>query len=236
MNGEQEGWVTDPMTLKQQAGHSLEARCEWIRQRFPECVLSVKTLWRVYRRQGVRWKEMRTGYRHSEGQKQAFREKRIQAFRALHERVRAGQRILYADEVAFVPYSVRAKSWARTGENQVLRKGGSRLRPLYALVCVTPETGLLSYVLSEAPIRKPDALTLFEALADREPLTNSALFWDNLPMHRSREVVAGASEHDLTLTYNAPYSSKYHCIELAFAQVKREYRRGLIQHDFALTQ
>lgn len=148
----------------------------------------------------------------------------------------AGSNVLHADELAFSAYSTRAKAWARTGENQPLFKGGLRLPPLYALVCMSATEGLVSYVLSERPIQTTDALALFTGLSGRDSPAGSLLFWDNLPMHRSRVVLAAAAGAGLRVLFNAPYSSAWHSIETAFAQVKRQYRQGLLEQSFSQTK
>lgn len=139
--------------------------------------------------------------------------------------------MVYADELAFNPYGVRAKSWAATGMNQPLRKGGLKLPPLYGLVLMTASTGLFAYLVSPHAILIQDALELFSQVHSREQAAGNPrageqgsaqagktlLFWDNLPMHRSRVVLEGVRELGWAVSYNAPYSSAWHCIEAAFA-------------------
>jgi hypothetical protein len=176
---------------------------------------------------------MRVAYRQSEAKLRAIDEKRQQGFSRLLAEVAAGNLVVYADEISFNPYSTRAKAWAHTGTNQPLFKGGLQLPPLYALVCMSSTEGLVSYVLSERPIRSEDALSLFAALSGRDSPAGNLLFWDNLPLHRSGRVLAAAGEAGFRVLFNAPYSSAWHCIETAFAQVKRQYRQGLLEQGFS---
>ena len=53
-----------------------------------------------------------------------------------------------------------------------------------------------------------------------------ALFMDQLPVHRSRDVQAVCVELDITPVFNVSYSPEFNPIEAVFSQVKRIYCRA----------
>jgi hypothetical protein len=140
------------------------------------------------------------------------------------------------DELVFSPYSIRAKAWAGVGENQGLSKGGLRIPAIYAIVAMSREHGLAGFVISEKPIVKQDALNLLSAFEGAGIFNETVLFWDNLRMHHSKVIVERVAELGWTMAFNAPYSSAWHCIEAAFAQVKAHWRKQLISRDFELSR
>jgi hypothetical protein len=212
----------------------LARRILQFKQRWPGSRLSYNSLWNIYHQAGVTWKSMRTSYRFSEAKLEEIRGKRVKAFTSVIGASDSGRKILYADEVSFNAYGVRMRSWAGLGENQTLSKGNLKLPPLYVLV-VSAEVGLEAYSLSSRPIRGPDAIELIQSMGARQRSGTTTLFWDNLPMHRNREVVQSVEDQGWLPLYNAPYSGPWHCIEVAFASVKRHWRRGLMERDFDLS-
>jgi transposase len=179
---------------------------------------------------------MRESYPHSEGKLAEIDEKREEAFTALIEAVAAGKRVLYCDELSFSPYSTRAQTWAGKGFNQALTKGNLRLPALYAVVVISASGGLESFYMSEAPIVIADLLKLFWSMRPYYQQGVTTLFWDNLRSHHSRDLLGLVESFGWQVVFNAPYSSAWHSIETAFAQVKRHYRRELIATDFRLTK
>lgn len=99
-------------------------------------------------------------------------------------------RAVFIDEVVFKPYSVTQRAWASRKENQHMMKEGIRLRTLYAVVAMSAEHGIEGLEISFDPIVKENVITLFKRLGRSFPSSRVVVFWDNLRMHYTREVVA----------------------------------------------
>ena len=81
--GEHLLWLLSERTLQEQVSLSLQARCMSFEMRFPAVGLSPSRLRQLYRGHGVRWKDMRLQYRHTEAKELEIRTKRGQAFTQL---------------------------------------------------------------------------------------------------------------------------------------------------------
>ena len=58
---------------------------------------------------------------------------------------------------------------------------------------------------------------------------------DHLQAHKSKEVKEYIDQRNWKIIYNALYSSKFHCIEEAFASIKRNCKKEIIRLNFELT-
>lgn len=99
---------------------------------------------------------------------------------------------------------------------------------------MSAEVGVEGYLVRNKPIVRADMVRLLQDLGEKGYDLPVAIFLDNLRLHYTKDVVEAARILGWERIYNAPYSSSFHCIEEAFSQVKRLYKRQLVESGFQI--
>lgn len=99
---------------------------------------------------------------------------------------------------------------------------------LAAVVMISSTNGLEGFRIQKKSIKTLDIIDVLNDLNKNyngKPLT---IFLDNLRAHHSRLLCDYVKENGWELLFNAPYSSRFNCIENIFSRVKGYYKKGLV--------
>ena len=90
---------------------------------------------------------------------------------------------------------------------------------------MTAENGLGNITIHSQAINSEDFINFLSKLRSKYAKRSIALFMDQLPVHKSREVRPWYEELDITPVYNVAYSPEFNAIEAAFSKVKRIFNQ-----------
>ena len=145
-----------------------------------------------------------------------------------------GYRFVYIDETMFTRKTVPLTEWTRRKENVTLDQAQLN-EPTLALLCgISKENGLEHFQIFNFSVNVERFIDYLQGLRSANENDKICLFLDNLSAHTSERSKEEMKRLKFRWVYNVPYSPQWNPIELAFSQLKRNFRKlrakKLIEH------
>ena len=97
--------------------------------------------------------------------------------------------------------------------------------PTLALLCgISKEKGVEHHQVFEKSVNVDKFIEYLDYLRSTNPDEKICLFMDNLSAHTSERSKKAMRDHGFRFIMNVPYSPDFNPIELAFSQVKRNFK------------
>ena len=94
-----------------------------------------------------------------------------------------------------------------------------------ALVSVSVEMGVEKIMLFDKSVDHEKFRVYLQELRDKWPFDDIAIYMDNLPVHRKKEIKARMDELGFEFIYSPAYSPDFNGIESVFSLVKAQIKR-----------
>ena len=222
-------WLTSELTLRRQAGLSLDDRCKHFKKEFPRSSMNRVLLRRVYtehkiKKKRFRWRKEPKGKSQLESKRDLATMKRMLTI-ARND----GRRILYLDECMFTRATLRAEEWCRLKANFNVDVDSLKEPTLALLSAISKERGLEHFKVFEKSVNVAKFKTFLQELREKNGDDKLCVFMDNLSAHTSKKTLAEMKRLDIRHVFNVPYSPQYNPIELSFAKVKQRFKTLRLQ-------
>ena len=227
--GHHVAYLVHPATLQAWAPLSLAERSVLFHRQYPETTASPSTISRVYRRHGVKFKQIKRGKRAIDFATEHYGSLLTKMTREVTEALASGLRIVYLDEAIFSHSTGPARAWAHRNEVIEVDEARFNMKTQALIMAVSPDRGVDHFRLYPRSVATHQFLEFLEELSaanGHEPL---AVFMDNMTVHHSRLALQKYQELGITPIFNVMYSPQFNSIESVFSMVKAAYKKSLLK-------
>lgn len=225
LSPEHVAYLTSPVILQKWACKTLAERVVLFHRRFGEARISVKTLYNLYKRSGIKRKALRfvKCMRYQEP------EERRLLLEAMIDQVRKavslGKRVIFSDEAVFTTATLPDRAYSAKKHNvQIEEKLASS--PAVAVVAgVSVEGGLEGYHIQARSIDSDAFIQFVLTVLESSKPKDFVLFLDNCRVHHSKKVAQFLLENGIEVIFNVAYAPEYNPIERVWAQLKSQFKK-----------
>ena len=198
-------------------------------KKFPSKVISPSRLSLIYKKNKVKKKVVRRVKRGSPAQIDTRLQQQRFMVSKMKEMMRRKVKIIYLDEVCFTKKTMQSSAYAAKGCNIQVDEMNIYSKPSYVIASVSQERGVEHVVKLQQPICSSSFIDYVKQLVRKNKHVKFCLFMDNLPAHRSRDVMTYLKNNNVQYIFNVPYSPQFNPIESVFGKVKPLFKRRKLQ-------
>ena len=220
---------------------SLKERVGVINRMFPNQVMSVTRLRRIYANNGVRYKlvKARRCWRRPDDTKNLAKDEVI--LKSLKSRIdsitAADREVIFLDEVLLSGKHFKRNAWMGRGSNAVVTRTTTLDEGCVALLAaISRERGIISFTFRKKSIKQDDFISFLHDLRLCSGNQRLHVVLDNCAVHHSRSVLRSAEQTDIELLWLKPYSPHLNAIELLWASVKQSFGKELLEAHIQATK
>ena len=136
----------------------------------------------------------------------------------------AGYRLVYIDETMFTRKTCPVTEWARPKENMSVDVAKLDEPTLALLAGISKESGLEHFQIFDHSVNVDKFIEYLDNIRELNGETKICLFMDNLSAHTSERSKTAMKARGFRYIYNIAYMPQFNPIELAFSQVKRNFK------------
>ena len=216
-------------TLKSWAHLSLAQRAVMFHRKFPEIKISASTLWRTYKRCGIKFKFIHRGKKEIDYTNQYY----YDLFREMYDAVRATRlrdiKLVWVDETMFTFNTFATRAWSSKHQRIEVKDADIRVSTTAFIGAISEDCGLEAYALHPKAITTTEFVAFVEMLSARFHGNEFSLFMDNLKVHKTKEVLEACKRLRVRPIFNVPYSPDFNGIETYFSMLKAEYKKLILE-------
>ena len=143
-----------------------------------------------------------------------------------------GCSIIYVDEATFSAKTNKEECWQPPGENSFFNLTDLDFRCVACIAAIELRTGKLHSRETLTALQHTDVISFLSELdfilKRRKNVNQYSVFLDNASIHRSKNVLQFAAERGIDLLFNVPYRPDLNGIEYFWADMKKLYRRRVL--------
>ena len=141
-----------------------------------------------------------------------------------------GQTVVFLDEINFTKLSLARTEWSAKNSNLSVDQKEMYQGYRSVIATMTAERGMGLCLIHMKAVDANDFVAFLRKLRAKLGRRHIALFMDQLPVHKSRDVQPTYSRLDITPVYNVGYSPELNPIEAVFSKVKAVFSRARLNN------
>ena len=217
--------MTSPAILQKWACKTLAERVVLFHRRFGEVSISVKTLYNLYKKTGIKRKALRF----VKTMRYQDPEERKMLLAAMIDQVRqaisSGKRIIFSDEAVFTTATLPNRAYSAKKHNVHIEEKLTSSPAVAVVAGVSVEGGLEGYHIQARSIDSDAFIQFVLTVLERSKPETFVLFLDNCRVHHSKKVSQFLLENRIDVIYNVTYGPQYNPIERVWAQIKLLFKK-----------
>ena len=231
LSPEHAAYLTSPAILQKWACKTLAERVVLFHRRFGEVSISVKTLYNLYKKTGIKRKALRfvKTMRYQEP------EERKMLLTAMIDQVRqavsSGKRVIFSDEAVFTTATLPNRAYSAKKHNVHIEEKLTSSPAVAVVAGVSVEGGLEGYHIQARSIDSDAFIQFVLTVLESNKPKDFVLFLDNCRVHHSKKTTQFLLENGIEVIFNVAYAPEYNPIERVWAQLKAQFKKekmGLI--------
>ena len=157
--------------------------------------------------------------------RQKYAEKCSELLAELEWAENEGLTVVFLDEINFTKLSLARTEWSAKNSNLSVDQQEMYQGYRSVIATMTAERGMGLCLIHMQAVDADDFVAFLRKLRAKLGRRHIALFMDQLPVHKSRDVQPEYSRLDITPVYNVGYSPELNPIEAIFSKVKAVFCR-----------
>ena len=141
-----------------------------------------------------------------------------------------GLTVVFLDEINFTKLSLARTEWSAKNSNLSVDQQEMYQGYRSVIATMTAERGMGLCLIHMQAVDANDFVAFLRKLRAKLGRRHIALFMDQLPVHKSRDVQPEYSRLDITPVYNVGYSPELNPIEAVFSKVKAVFSRARLNN------
>ena len=183
----------------------------------------------IYGQHGIKKKVLRWTKRPKANTEKKFEKLKEQLRAEVTSAKAQGYELCYTDECLFTRRTVPKSEWAHRRTNVEVDMAQLD-EPAYALIlAVSSEHGVVCRKTFKKSVNVAKFLEYIEQLREETQGRKICLFWDNLSVHRSRQVTDRLDALGIRYIFNLPASPDYNGVEGCFSKIKQSFKVQRLQ-------
>ncbi len=216
-------FLTNLRTLEEWAGRTMKERTVLFHRRFPDKRIAVTSLRRLYLRHGIRRKKVRLEKAMTLRVRQNFVQNCQALLASMEQAAREGRILVFLDEILFTKRALKLREWSARNSNLSVDQEEVYVGYRSVIATMTAERGMGLCLIYMTAVDADDFVAFLRKLRAKLGRRPIALFMDQLPVHKSKDVRPAYDRLDITPIYNVAYSPEFNPIEAVFSKVKRHF-------------
>ena len=212
--------------LETWSGKTMKERTVLFHRQFPDKRIAVTSLRRLYLKHKIRRKRVR----HEKVLPPALRLQYAAKCSALLAELawaeNEGRTVVFLDEVNFTKRSLARTEWSAKNSNLSVDQQEMYQGYRSVIATMTAERGMGLCLIYMTAVDADDFVAFLRKLRAKLGRRPIALFMDQLPVHKSKDVRPAYDRLDITPIYNVGYSPELNPIEAVFSKVKAVFSRA----------
>ena len=208
------------MILQKWACKTLAERVVLFHRRFGEVTISVKTLFNLYKKNGIK----RKAFRFVKTMRYQEPEERRLLLEAMIDQVRqaisSGKRVIFSDEAVFTTATLCNRAYSAKKHNVQIEEKLTSSPAVAVVAGVSVDGGLEGYYMHARSIDSDAFIQFVLTVLESSKPTDFVLFLDNCRVHHSKKVTKFLLENGIETIFNVAYAPEYNPIERVWAQLK----------------
>ena len=228
---EHSAYLTSPAILQKWACKTLAERVVLFHRRFGEVSISVKTLYNLYKKTGIKRKALRfvktMRYQDPEERKMLL----TAMIDQVRQAVSSGKRIIFSDEAVFTTATLPNRAYSAKKHNVHIEEKLTSSPAVAVVAGVSVEGGLEGYHIQARSIDSDAFIQFVLTVLESNKPKDFVLFLDNCRVHHSKKTTQFLLENGIEVIFNVAYAPEYNPIERVWAQLKALFKKekmGLI--------
>jgi len=230
LSPEHAAYLTSPAILQKWACKTLAERVVLFHRRFGEVSISVKTLYNLYKKTGIKRKALRfvktMRYQDPEERKMLL----TAMIDQVRQAVSSGKRIIFSDEAVFTTATLPDRAYAAKKHSVHIEEKLASSPAVAVVAGVSVEIGLEAYHIQARSIDSDAFIQFVLTVLERSKPETFVLFLDNCRVHHSKKVSQFLLENRIDAIYNVTYGPQYNPIERVWAQIKLLFKKEKMGH------
>lgn len=197
-------------------------------RQFPETVVSISTLLRIYRLNKISYKQIKRGKKIIDFNSPIVSTTLRTIDSQLTSCQRNATRVVFLDEAVFSPATGPTRAWAHNNQVLTVDESAFNMKTQALIMAVSADRGVDHFRLYPRSVQTHHFLEFLEELAltnEGEPL---AVFMDNMRVHHSKLAKARYPGLNIIPIFNVAYCPQFNGIEAVFSMVKAHYKKALL--------
>ena len=225
LSPEHAAYLTSPAILQKWACKTLAERVVLFHRRFGEVSISVKTLYNLYKKTGIKRKALRfvktMRYQDPEERKMLL----TAMIDQVRQAVSSGKRIIFSDEAVFTTATLPNRAYSAKKHNVHIEEKLASSPAVAVVAGVSVEGGLEGYHIQARSIDSDAFIQFVLTVLERSKPETFVLFLDNCRVHHSKKVSQFLLENRIDVIYNVTYGPQYNPIERVWSQIKLLFKK-----------
>ena len=225
LSPEHAAYLTSPAILQKWACKTLAERVVLFHRRFGEVSISVKTLYNLYKKTGIK----RKAFRFVKTMRYQEPEERKMLLTAMIDQVRqavsSDKRIIFSDEAVFTTATLPNRAYSAKKHNVHIEEKLTSSPAVAVVAGVSVEGGLEGYHIQARSIDSDAFIQFVLTVLERSKPETFVLFLDNCRVHHSKKVSQFLLENRIDVIYNVTYGPQYNPIERVWSQIKLLFKK-----------
>ena len=183
------------------------------------------TLWRLYKKHGIKRKAVRKAKTLPDGGEKRWEEQKQRAREGLRQAIKNKAKLIFLDEIVFSKTTLQTQDYSPSYNSFKIDQKKIYTGYLCAIAAISEEDGLVNVKIEDRAVDTYSFGKYLKKLRDKFKNERLAVWLDLLPSHIANDTKDLFDELKIQYILNPGYSPEFNPIESCFSVVKSHFKK-----------